>query len=54
MEGLLNEAKLKENYQKAVIKFTTDLDIAVPLELEVEEDLGHIEETFTGNVKSKL
>ena len=54
VEGLLNEAKSEENYQKAVIKFTTDLDIAVPLELEVEEDLGHIEENFTGNVKSKL
>jgi hypothetical protein len=50
VEGLLNEAKLEENYQNAVIKFTTGLEIAVPFELEVEEDLGRIEENFTGNV----
>jgi hypothetical protein len=53
VEGLLNEAKLEENYQKAVIKFTTGLEIAV-LELEVEEDLGSIEENFNGNVNEYI
>jgi len=42
--------QLEENYQKAVIKFSTGLDIAVPAELEEEEDLGPIEENFPGNV----
>jgi len=54
VEGLLNEAKLEENYQNAVIKFTTGLEIAVPFELEVEEDLGPIEENFTGNVNEYI
>ena len=54
VEGLLNEAKLEENYQKAVIKFTTGLEIIVPLELEVEEDLGPIAENFTGNVNEYI
>jgi hypothetical protein len=54
VEGLLNEAKLEENYLEAVIKFTTGLEIAVPFELEVEEDLGPIEENFTGNVNEYI
>jgi len=46
---------LEENYQKAVIKFTTGLEIPVPLELEEEEeDLGPIEENFTGNVNEHI
>ena len=50
VKGLLNKAKLEENYQKVLLEFIAGLKREVSIELEVEEDLGPCEDNFTGNV----